>query len=62
MRDQTYIESLKAELADKKAQLADVDSGQISLGGPFEENREAGIWRRITEIELQLRKRDADQT
>jgi hypothetical protein len=58
MRDPPDIEALKAELADKKAMLADIESGKISLGSPFE-NRQIDIRRRIAQIESQIRMHDA---
>jgi hypothetical protein len=53
VQDQSDVETLKAELADKKIMLADIESGKVSLGGPFE-NREAAVRHRIAEIESQL--------
>jgi hypothetical protein len=53
VQDQSDVETLKAELTDKKIMLADIESGKVSLGGAFE-NREAGVRHRIAEIESQL--------
>ena len=61
MQNQLDLEALKAELADKKALLADIESGKITLGSLFE-NREVGIRRRISAIELQIRRLDASRT
>jgi len=62
MHDQHDLEALEAELADKKAMLADLESGRISLGGPFE-NRETGVRLRIEELERQIRvKKNASRT
>ncbi len=58
MQDPPDIEALKADLADKKAILADIESGKHSLGGSFE-NREIGIRRRIAEIESQIMKAES---
>jgi hypothetical protein len=58
MKSKAEIETLRAELADKKAMLMDIQSGKVTLGAPYED-REANIVRRIAEIEAQLRKCDA---
>ena len=58
VQNQVDIESLRSELADKKAMLADLEAGKISLGAPFED-REAGIRRRIAVLESEIRKYDA---
>ena len=56
MQDRPDIEALKVELADKKAILADLESGKFpsGLGQPFED-REAALRRKIAEIESLLR-------
>ena len=48
---QPGIEALKAEFADKKELLADLDSGVISFPGSAFENREANARRRVDELE-----------
>jgi hypothetical protein len=58
VENQVDIKSLKSELADKKAMLADLEAGKISLGSPFED-REAGIRRRIAVLESLIKKHDA---
>jgi hypothetical protein len=58
MQECPELEALKAELADKKAMLAIIECGDVSLGGSFED-RDAGLRRRIAELELQLKKLDS---
>ncbi len=54
-------EVLRAELAEKKAMLADIRSGNLTLGRPFEDH-EVGIQRRITELENLIIGHDAPRT
>jgi len=52
MQNQSDIETLKAELADKEAMLADLESGEIHHGL---ENRQTELRRRIEQIKSAIR-------
>jgi hypothetical protein len=58
MRDQPDIEALEAELDDKKAMLADIDAGKVTL--PPEQV--ASFRTRVAALEAQIRQINAHRT
>ena len=54
MQDSLTVEAMKTELADKKAMLADIEAGKVSLGIVFD-NRVANLQQRVAELETQIR-------
>jgi hypothetical protein len=60
MQNELDIEALKVELADKRAMLADLESGKNWLPNPWE-GREAGLRRRIADLESTVEKGDASR-
>lgn len=58
MEDHADIEAMKAELADKKAHLAALDSGSVTL--PPE--RIAAFRERVARLESEIRRRNAART
>jgi len=55
MQDSPEIEDVKAELDDKRALLADITSGKLTLGGAFEQqDRVAALQQSIAELRVTI--------
>jgi hypothetical protein len=60
-----YVEDLRAEQAEMKAQLEAFETGQLHIGNPWEGRTEAkmhDLRRKIAEHQLLINKHDAEGT